>query len=188
MDRYTRPVLFLKSEKSGFKAARLSLIMENLPPWSRNCMKSNAIVFRAAWALSACIQWRAKALISYALIATGGPIHLLPPPLTGGARIASCPFKTEQWYLQHIWKNIFIKSFFMISWLPITQSKQTNDSCSFGNRMPLRSLSLASGGGGGYSGGVDCKTTRGYGGCGLGVRKDRSLPGKSILRGWLTGA
>ena len=54
--------------------------------------------------------------------------------------------------------------------------------------MPLRSLSLASGGGGGYSGGVDCKTTRGYGGCGLGVRKDRSLPGKSILRGWLTGA
>ena len=56
--------------------------------------------------------------------------------------------------------------------------------------MPLRSLSLASGrgGGDGYSGGVDCKTTRGYGGCGLGVRKDRSLPGKSILRGWLTGA
>ena len=55
---------------------------------------------------------------------------------------------------------------------------------------PLRSLSLASGrgGGGGSSGGVDCKTTRGYGGCGLGVRKDRSLPGKSILRGWLTGA
>ena len=87
MDRYTRPDLFLKSEKSGFKAARLSLIMENLPPWSRNCMKSNAIVFCAAWALSACIQWRAKALISYALIATGGPIHLLPPPLTGGQEL-----------------------------------------------------------------------------------------------------
>ena len=187
MDRYTRPVLFLKSEKSGFKAARLSLIMENLPPWSRNCMKSNAIVFRAAWALSACIQWRAKALISYALIATGGPIHLLPPPLTGDARIASCPFKTEQWYLQHIWKNIFIQTFRMLSDCHLNHRKKTNDFCSF--RIPLRSLSLASGRGGGYSGGVDCsKTTRGYGGCGLGVRKDRSLPGKSILRGWLTSA
>ena len=56
--------------------------------------------------------------------------------------------------------------------------------------IPLRSLSLASGrgGGGGSSGRVDCKTTRGFGGCGLGVRKDCSLPGKSILRGWLTGA